>query len=875
MAGAAIVWLLLTASPAPAPPYVLADAVEMASPTSRAKHRVWFRKADLRADRMTAGTLSLPVAGVALEPNGFVGMRLTPRPDASGPYSIAVQLATAPSDHGREQTWALVVGGVEIARITDQDPGAGATRTYFVEAPREWRGGAVEVHSHTRSGCYVTVSSVRLYSRLVPAAEDRAKMGFALLTHKGFGYHMDGETQRELVRMLPRSRHLLPQTAVLYNFSRRTAAENAAEIDRLARLAEQTGIPLRIAFQFHWAGIPSGVPDGAGGTFTDLPYQQITFDPDDQVDDPGLAELLGSVYDKRYGLSVPNVWSNTPWLTFNHPRLNEFRRQRLTQALEAWRAARERLAIAGKGALLPPQLSTGEETVYWAKGVEDKAYTEKNGGKPRTQLMADFNPFTVAAAFEDGIPLDPRNGLDNNERWWLHQNLARWQQTIVNWMLAALPPEPVLPGPKFSADLTRRNIFTEPYAMPLFPMKDVNPRRPGLELGYVREGRSGGEYWSGATMLPWLLKQRERGRTALPNLECTGAGPPQLQACVLAAYACGARFVTLYNWHHTPEMSRHLQEIAARLERPARTGIALHEQIVEGTRRRFAGQIVAPPEAFGVNVLRVPLGPGTPAPLRARLRGPLASGGSAVDVAVVQVPEVVEEEGARYGLLSLPILVHQVPGQTYALTVDELPGPTPTLAARADPMAPNSAFLLAQLISDVLKERGRSLAIQDLQDARDLLEAMEQRSAKADIGRPALQALARARVLLERMQPREAYGAAIEAEQLALPAAFRLPAGASSLQPFAVRVELPKGGATVTVKEYSESSALVSILGPVRQLVRVTFGGSTVTGDARAGIPLELGLVARTRRPSTRASQSAPVSNQAPRGAAAPAASTP
>jgi hypothetical protein len=31
--------------------------------------------------------------------------------------------------------------------------------------------------------------------------------------------------------------------------------------------------------------------------------------------------------------------------------------------------------MAGKDSLLPPELSTGEETVYWAKGVDDSKYT--------------------------------------------------------------------------------------------------------------------------------------------------------------------------------------------------------------------------------------------------------------------------------------------------------------------------------------------------------------------------------------------------------------------------------------------------------------------------------------------------------------------
>src|SRR5205807_5142839 len=111
-------------------------------------------------------------------------------------------------------------------------------------------------------------------------------------------------------------------------------------------------------------------------------------------------------------------------LTFNHPRLNQLRRIRLTQAVSAWRAARDRLSAESKAYLLPGELSTGDETVYWAKGVDDSKYAALNG-KLRAHLAADFNPFTLIDALNDGVILDPVRGLDERARFWLHTNLAR------------------------------------------------------------------------------------------------------------------------------------------------------------------------------------------------------------------------------------------------------------------------------------------------------------------------------------------------------------------------------------------------------------------------------------------------------------------
>jgi hypothetical protein len=105
----------------------------------------------------------------------------------------------------------------------------------------------------------------------------------------------------------------------MYNFCTRDSVANRMEIDRLAAMAEEKGIPLRIAYQFHWGGLRRGLPGSGGVTFSDPPYQMITCDPDDRVHDPGLAKVLGKLYDVRFGLSVPNIWADIPRLTFNNP----------------------------------------------------------------------------------------------------------------------------------------------------------------------------------------------------------------------------------------------------------------------------------------------------------------------------------------------------------------------------------------------------------------------------------------------------------------------------------------------------------------------------------------------------------------------------
>lgn len=754
-----------------------------------------------------------------MEPGGVVYVRL--RTAAPGPTTIAIRLATLPEHHGRLQTFSVELDGREICSEDYVDPGAGSSRTMYCELTTSSPTVTLRLRAGWRNGFPITLEAVRSYrfpdeGERSPAADARFRMGLALLTSRGHGFAIDRDEMRRIMELIPPAGWFEPQAAVLYNFCTKQPREQLTAMRAYADLAASLRFPLRVLPQFHWAGIPKGVPDGAGGTFTDVPYQQITWDEADQTDDPGLRPLLGERWDIRFGLSIPNRWSNTPWLTFNHPRLNQFRRIRLREAITAWLAARDRLARWGLGRLFPMELSTGEEAVYWAKGVDDSAYTEVNGGRPRTALLADFNPFVVADALADGIVLDPSNGLDRNERWWLHQNLSRWQQTIVNWMLENVPPEPIRAtpqGPVYADDLIRRNIFTEPYAMPMFPMRGVNPRRPGLETGYVREGRSGGEYWSGAEMLPWLIKQRERGRTALPNLECTGADDAQLEACLLATYAHGGRYATLYNWHHRNTT----REILARVARGMESGSTqLTEQSgpVEGLNegeRAFTGR----PDAFGVNTILITVKAGDPLPalVRATLR--------TLDEKPARRMSITEPVGTAQpnGTVALrfPAMFHVRPGERYVVLVEacDQPGqPWRTLAAAG-----------VANIADVRLERWRSLAVQDWQDTEDILEALRARDADPWTNPHARERLRLSETLLNLGRPVAAYRAAIRAEQLLYPSTFTvLPPGAT-LRPFQVEVVCSDDPVRVTIRELTPAMASLTLFSTSRQTVQVRYRG--------------------------------------------------
>ncbi|MEW6511194.1 MAG: hypothetical protein AB1428_09575 [Bacteroidota bacterium] len=796
---------------------------------------VRLRNAEVYGRTFPIGALRLAVEGVRLAPGGHVTATMRPTRGAAKGGILVVTLATAPDEYGKRQAFRVRLDGKEVFSAAERDSGGGFTRSICFDLPEARTALRVEVAAASTSDVPITVSAVRWYSDgAEPLSRDDLRMGLALLTSQGYGYAIDTATMAAMMRIQPHSPNLAPQLALVYNFCTRDSTTNAMEIGRLAQMAEETGVPLRIAFQMHWGGIPYNVPDGSGGKFTDPKYQMVTYDAADSTDDPGLAELLGSRYDIRYGLSVPNIWSDNPWLTFNHPRLNDFRRARLHDVLAAWHAARKRLAQSGRDSLLPPQLSTGEETVYWAKGVDDSKYTKLNHGKPRNDLMSDFNPVTVAEALRDGVTLDPRDGLSYAERWWLHQNMARWQQTIADWMIEASPPDPVLVRRGktiFAGDLVRRNVYTEPYGQTLYPMMDISPFHPGLELGFVRDGRSGAEYWSGSTMLHWLQKERERGRIALPNLECTVTDEGPLVACLRAAYAFGARFITVYNWHPRANAKELLGRFADSIDQ--RPGMWWKPEKSVVNSQKSERVYFAPDNAFGVN--RVVLYPAQfqrPASLRLTLKEDDVTDGA--EVAVTGELGALRAEDMSVAI-DLPTFFLQTPGRRYALVVEGT-GEGFTLARAAD------GWIAARLESDLIGERRRSLLIEERQDAVDLIASLKRRHDGTLQSPYAAEALAEAEKLLESGESREAYRAGIKCEQISLPAAYELESPGGRLDPYPVTIRCQDGPVTATITSCDGRTATLMLRSPITQSITARLGGHAMSVILSINEPKELVL---------------------------------
>ena len=296
----------------------------------------------------------------------------------------------------------------------------------------------------------------------------------------------------------------------------------AARIDEALALAEQFDLPVQICFDSWWANTPTG-PDGH---WTDERYQQLVWDETTH----------------RMQLTVPNRWSNTPWLTMNDPNLNAFKCDRAKLAAQHLAKRLAELQARGKrSAVLSVNLDN--EPIYWASG---------NAGLGADLLWADFNPRTVAAAKLDGVTLDPRDGLDRDERLWLWRNLLKYNELIAGAVVDGLGRDACVVTKQSStpaSDLLADNVYTQAMMMAdpqlQFPMQ----RRefPLWESAAPAQCRVGGE-WNGDALpeREGVEHQISLGRNAAVNAECESDAANHRG--VAMAYELGQRYYTPYNY---------------------------------------------------------------------------------------------------------------------------------------------------------------------------------------------------------------------------------------------------------------------------------------------------------------------------------------
>ncbi|MHB1457789.1 MAG: hypothetical protein ACYC0V_12845 [Armatimonadota bacterium] len=291
-----------------------------------------------------------------------------------------------------------------------------------------------------------------------------------------------------------------------------------------AKEKDMVFLPLMVSW---WSGTPLEIPDGEGGKFGDTKYQQVCWSPEHTVDDiPQLKALLGDRWDVHYCLSIPNEWSNVPWLTMNSPKLNAYRHERLDEALRMFSEKLKSTDVPILGVCLD------NEPRYW-----DTACEAGNPKRDLTTVWGDFNPLVIADAAKEDVNLNPADALDAKERMWLHRNVARYNQNTVNQTVKTLK--------KVNPALLDR-VYTHSLQLVGFPGDEIGHAMS--EWAYAKGALTGIEgFWM---KLSDLDRIREWGPWANINREETDGADIGMHIWDLRlTYARGGRLYNSYNWY--------------------------------------------------------------------------------------------------------------------------------------------------------------------------------------------------------------------------------------------------------------------------------------------------------------------------------------
>ena len=342
------------------------------------------------------------------------------------------------------------------------------------------------------------------------------------------------EKGEEMVKTLAENLHPKPEYGIRTGFGAEIKCVNQpaesvrGQLENCAKWSKQYSLPAMLGFVSWWSGTPGHVPDGLGGRFGDVKYQQFCYAPDtEQPEDENLKAILGDRYNRHYCLSVPNQWSSCPWLTMNSKLLNDYRYKRMDEAVAILKD------ISGGDTKWLDSIFIENEPRYWDTLCE--ATNSKRSGVGT--LWADFNPLAVEAAKRDGVDLDPADGLSDKELLWLHQNVGKYNQECVDAVGKSLTKHGLAATQLYTHSLQHKDMF---------PGGAIG--HPASEWACANGARTGVEgMWSQPSD---FARVREWGRWANINREENDGQHIDLHLWDLRVdYMMGADLYNSYNWN--------------------------------------------------------------------------------------------------------------------------------------------------------------------------------------------------------------------------------------------------------------------------------------------------------------------------------------
>ena len=332
--------------------------------------------------------------------------------------------------------------GEEEIYFRSYEPSADAPNGFFIRLPEMKENKKAELIFKCETGnVYFHKLYIHDYFEL---SEISANMLLGFFSPKIYWGDTDksvAEVNR-LLQPLRNNRFVKPAISFEIPYMNRSDREIIQSLEEQLEISYRTDAPLFVNLNSWWAGTPGG-PDSKGGYFGDIEYQQVAFDP-----------KTG-----RYDLTVPNMWSNTPWLTMNNPRLNKARRERLRHTVKLI----NKISAEKSAERTQPSVNVflDNEPTYWAAF----AY----GGSP--DAGGDFSPFLISDASSDGVPFEKGKALTNVQREWLLKNMNRYIDDLA--FTCREESDKALKTSENGGGLSGDKIYTHVFPFTGYPYMDV------------------------------------------------------------------------------------------------------------------------------------------------------------------------------------------------------------------------------------------------------------------------------------------------------------------------------------------------------------------------------------------------------------------
>jgi hypothetical protein len=424
--------------------------------------------------------------------------------------------------------YTVLVNGEEVYFRTYEEASEGPNH-YFIEVPASVAGSAGKIEVELRNYGDARVHFGRLWAysrfdRLLENEEIGRQMTVGLLQPvlKWDDYETDLQLVRDIKDEYAGMDMYKPALGFEILYMQWSEKELERRLEYLMRLSSDADIPIHLSINSWWGGTPSG-PDGKGGRWTDIPYNQIVYDPLN-IDGRG-----------NWKLTTPNIWSNTPWLTMNNAHYNQVRADKVKGVASF--ISGKTAAMKASGSSLPPVvIFTENEPLYWP-------YFAFNASP---EAGGDFGPDTIAAAAADGVALNPEDGLSQEEKLWMSGNLTTYIGTLSGAIAEGYGYNAIVvdQGQIIYPDSQLvENAYTHMFPTPNYP--DWDEKRAHWETHMVNDIRFGAE-WAGELDARYLDYIVARGKYADVNAE---RGSLTDMQTLKQAYMYGADYVNVYNYH--------------------------------------------------------------------------------------------------------------------------------------------------------------------------------------------------------------------------------------------------------------------------------------------------------------------------------------